>query len=83
MQSSEINNAVKAYSQDAQDTLMKYTFKGMGMTGWGNMSGSALLGWHEKVRLELISYKVKISLQSEIKPAVSMLFGVDHICWRS
>jgi actin related protein 2/3 complex subunit 5 len=54
--SSEINNVVKALSQDAQDTLMKYLYKGMGMPGWGDVSGSVLLGWHEKVRLELVSY---------------------------
>ncbi|KAG1750384.1 actin-related protein 2/3 complex subunit 5 [Suillus paluster] len=47
--SSEINNVVKALSQDAQDTLMKYLYKGMGMPGWGDVSGSVLLGWHEKL----------------------------------
>ena len=41
---------VKSLSQDAQDTLMKYLYKGMGMPGWGDVSGSVLLGWHEKVR---------------------------------
>lgn len=29
---------------------MKYVYKGMGMPGWGDVSGSVLLGWHEKVR---------------------------------
>ena len=28
---------------------MKYLYKGMGMPGWGEVSGSVLLGWHEKV----------------------------------
>ncbi|KAG2090363.1 actin-related protein 2/3 complex subunit 5 [Suillus discolor] len=47
--SSEIISVVKALSQDAQDTLMKYLYKGMGMPGWGDVSGSVLLGWHEKL----------------------------------
>ncbi|KAG1788649.1 actin-related protein 2/3 complex subunit 5 [Suillus plorans] len=47
--SSEILSVVKALSQDAQDTLMKYIYKGMGMPGWGDVSGSVLLGWHEKL----------------------------------
>ncbi|KAG1899075.1 actin-related protein 2/3 complex subunit 5 [Suillus fuscotomentosus] len=47
--SSEILSVVKALSQDAQDTLMKYLYKGMGMPGWGDVSGSVLLGWHEKL----------------------------------
>ncbi|KAG1876907.1 hypothetical protein C8R48DRAFT_689099 [Suillus tomentosus] len=28
---------------------MKYLCKGMGMPGWGDVSGSVLLGWHEKL----------------------------------
>lgn len=28
---------------------MKYLYKGMAMPGWGDVSGSVLLGWHEKV----------------------------------
>jgi actin related protein 2/3 complex subunit 5 len=28
---------------------MKYIYKGMGLPGWGDVSGSVLLGWHEKV----------------------------------
>ncbi|KAH7906938.1 actin-related protein 2/3 complex subunit 5 [Hygrophoropsis aurantiaca] len=47
--SSEIPAVVKALSQDSQDTLMKYIYKGMGMPGWGDVSGSVLLGWHEKL----------------------------------
>ena len=39
---------------DTQDTLMKYIYKGMAMPGWGDVSGSVLLGWHEKVRLKFI-----------------------------
>jgi actin related protein 2/3 complex subunit 5 len=27
---------------------MKYIYKGMGLPGWGDLSGSVLLGWHEK-----------------------------------
>ncbi|KAF7970343.1 hypothetical protein HWV62_24308 [Athelia sp. TMB] len=45
----EIPNIVKSLSQDAQDTLMKYLYKGMGLPGWGDVSGSVLLGWHEKL----------------------------------
>ena len=28
---------------------MKYLYKGMGMPGWGDVSGSVLLVWHERV----------------------------------
>jgi len=45
----EIPTIVKSISQDAQDTLMKYLYKGMGLPGWGDVSGSVLLGWHEKL----------------------------------
>ena len=45
----EIPAVIKSLSQDAQDTLMKYLYKGMAMPGWGDISGSVLLGWHEKV----------------------------------
>ncbi|TFK69206.1 arp2/3 complex 16 kDa subunit [Pluteus cervinus] len=45
----EIPGVVKALSQDEQDTLMKYLYKGMAMPGWGDISGSVLLGWHEKL----------------------------------
>ncbi|KAJ7223169.1 actin-related protein 2/3 complex subunit 5 [Mycena pura] len=47
--STEITPVVKGLSQDSQDTLMKYLYKGMGMPGWGDISGSVLLGWHEKL----------------------------------
>ena len=47
--STNIPLIVKALDSDAQDTLMKYLYKGMGMPGWGEVSGSVLLGWHEKV----------------------------------
>ena len=40
---------LKSLSPDAQDTLMKYLYKGMAMPGWGDVSGSVLLVWHEKV----------------------------------
>jgi actin related protein 2/3 complex subunit 5 len=49
--STEITNIIKSLSVDTQDTLMKYLYKGMAMPGWGDVSGSVLLGWHEKVRL--------------------------------
>ncbi|KAI0270696.1 arp2/3 complex subunit [Gloeopeniophorella convolvens] len=45
----DIPNVVKSLPPDAQDTLMKYVYKGMGMPGWGDVSGSVLLGWHEKL----------------------------------
>jgi len=47
--STEISGAIKQLSQDDQDTLMKYLYKGMAMPGWGDISGSVLLGWHEKL----------------------------------
>ncbi|PCH42847.1 arp2/3 complex subunit [Wolfiporia cocos MD-104 SS10] len=45
----EISGIVKSLSPDTQDTLMKYLYKGMAMPGWGDVSGSVLLGWHEKL----------------------------------
>lgn len=48
--SAEVPNVLRSLSPDAQDTLMKYLYKGMAMPGWGDVSGSVLLGWHEKVR---------------------------------
>ena len=48
--STEVSSVIKALSQDSQDALMKYLYKGMAMPGWGDISGSVLLGWHEKVR---------------------------------
>ena len=33
---------------------MKYLYKGMAMPGWGDVSSSVLLGWHEKVRHSFI-----------------------------
>ena len=50
----DIPGIVKALSTDAQDTLMKYLYKGMALPGWGDVSGSVLLGWHEKVRNRLL-----------------------------
>ncbi|PPQ64123.1 hypothetical protein CVT24_008734 [Panaeolus cyanescens] len=47
--STDITNIIKTLSPDAQDTLMKYLYKGMGLPGWGDISGSVLLGWHEKL----------------------------------
>jgi len=40
---------LKSLSPDAQDALMKYLYKGMAMPGWGDVSGSVLLVWHEKL----------------------------------
>ncbi|KZV71756.1 arp2/3 complex subunit [Peniophora sp. CONT] len=45
----DIPNVVKSISPETQDTLMKYLYKGMGISGWGDVSGSVLLGWHEKL----------------------------------
>lgn len=52
---------------DAQDTLMKYLYKGMALPGWGDVSGSVLLGWHEKVSTldaKRLSYSAYQSLLS-------------------
>ncbi|KAL4070208.1 actin-related protein 2/3 complex subunit 5 [Scleroderma yunnanense] len=45
----EIPPALRSLSEDVQDMLMKYIYKGMGMPGWGNVCGSVLLAWHEKL----------------------------------
>ncbi|THV05287.1 arp2/3 complex 16 kDa subunit [Dendrothele bispora CBS 962.96] len=45
----EIPAAVKSLSQDSQDTLMKYLYKGMAMTGSADTNASVLLTWHEKL----------------------------------
>ncbi|KIJ16836.1 hypothetical protein PAXINDRAFT_10547 [Paxillus involutus ATCC 200175] len=45
----DIPNVLGSLAQNEQDTLMKYIYKGMGMPGWGDVSGSVLLGWHEKL----------------------------------
>ncbi|KAF5329772.1 hypothetical protein D9619_009132 [Psilocybe cf. subviscida] len=47
--STDITGVIKSLSLDTQDTLMKYLYKGMAMPGWGDISGSVLLGWHEKL----------------------------------
>lgn len=57
----EITGVIKSLSQDAQDTLMKYLYKGMALPGWGDVSGSVLLGWHEKVRSMLLAAVILIS----------------------
>lgn len=44
----EISNVLQALDQEAQDTLMKYIYKGMSMPR--DVNGSVLLAWHEKVR---------------------------------
>ena len=48
----DVPTVLKSLSSDAQDTLMKYLYKGMAMPGWGDVSGSVLLVWHEKVCCE-------------------------------
>jgi len=45
----DIPDVIKSLTPEGQDTLMKYLYKGMGMPGWGDVSGSVLLGWHEKL----------------------------------
>ncbi|KAF5369563.1 hypothetical protein D9758_002652 [Tetrapyrgos nigripes] len=47
----EIPAVVKSLSQDLQDTLMKYLYKGMAMigSGSGDTNASVLLTWHEKL----------------------------------
>jgi len=47
--STDISGVIKGLSLDTQDTLMKYLYKGMAIPGWGDISGSVLLGWHEKL----------------------------------
>ncbi|KAE9406712.1 actin-related protein ARPC5 [Gymnopus androsaceus JB14] len=47
--STEIPNVLKALSMDSQDTLMKYLYKGMAMSGWADSNASVLLSWHEKL----------------------------------
>ena len=59
--SAEVTNVLKSLSPDAQDTLMKYLYKGMAMPGWGDVSGSVLLGWHEKVRGVFELYATSLS----------------------
>ncbi|KAH9990862.1 arp2/3 complex subunit [Russula vinacea] len=45
----DIPNVVRSLPPEAQDNLMKYLYKGMSLPGWGDVSGSVLLGWHEKL----------------------------------
>ncbi|OCB90625.1 actin-related protein ARPC5 [Sanghuangporus baumii] len=45
----EIPGILKSLSQDTQDTLMKYLYKGMAMPSWGDSSWSVFLAWHEKL----------------------------------
>ena len=53
---------MKSLSTDAQDTLMKYLYKGMALPGWGDVSGSVLLGWHEKVCCQFVMHHLTVSL---------------------
>ncbi|KAG8908232.1 hypothetical protein FRB99_008297 [Tulasnella sp. 403] len=45
----DIPTIVRSLSVDAQDTLMKYLYKGMGIQGDADVNPSVLLSWHEKV----------------------------------
>jgi len=47
--SSDIPSIVRSLSQDAQDTLMKYLYKGMAIQGDSEITPSVLLTWHEKL----------------------------------
>ena len=47
--STEIPAVLKGLSQDSQDTLMKYLYKGMALPGGGDVNNSVLLQWHEKL----------------------------------
>ena len=60
--STDIPAIVKSLSTDAQDTLMKYLYKGMALPGWGDVSGSVLLGWHEKVCCQFVIRHLTVSL---------------------
>ncbi|KAG8923407.1 hypothetical protein FRC03_011209 [Tulasnella sp. 419] len=47
--SADIPNVVRSLSPDAQDTLMKFLYKGMSLQGDHDINPSVLLGWHEKL----------------------------------
>lgn len=74
--STDIPNVVKALPPDAQDTLMKYLYKGMALPGWGDVSGSVLLGWHEKVRVPSLHF-----LRSPLDSALEVRDADDGL-WR-
>lgn len=63
--STEIPAVIKALSSEEHDTLMKYIYKGMAMPGWGDISGSVLLGWHEKVCLLLPEFDTVLNICSQ------------------
>ncbi|THH28723.1 hypothetical protein EUX98_g5461 [Antrodiella citrinella] len=75
--STEIPAIVRALSPDAQDNLMKYLYKGMALPGWGDVSGSILLTWHEKqlVQHGIANYQLTHSLR-ELRPTDSSLLGI-------
>ncbi|KAK2464109.1 hypothetical protein APHAL10511_003857 [Amanita phalloides] len=52
----DIPSAIKQLTQDDQDTLMKYLYKGMAMPGSVDVNASVLLGWHEKVLLTFFQH---------------------------
>jgi len=47
--STDIPSVVRALSQEAQDMLMKYLYKGMAIQGDSEITPSVLLSWHEKL----------------------------------
>ncbi|KZO92488.1 actin-related protein ARPC5 [Calocera viscosa TUFC12733] len=47
---SDIPSLVKHLTQQQQDTLMKYLYKGMAQQGdHADVNGSVMLGWHERL----------------------------------
>lgn len=55
---------------------MKYLYKGMAMPGWGDVSGSVLLGWHEKVRRDLLE---SIFIKTDFLAQLTEVAGVGCI----
>ena len=53
---------------------MKYLYKGMGLPGWGDISGSVLLGWHEKVRRMSIFHLSNVMLTTTTLSHPSLFF---------
>lgn len=47
--SADIPAIVRAMPSESHDTLMKYIYKGMAVPGTGDVNGSVLLSWHEKL----------------------------------
>ena len=74
--STEISGVIKGLSLDTQDTLMKYLYKGMGLPGWGDISGSVLLGWHEKVSIPFVDCRMSGNMERDANyyPSLFLLF---------